>query len=536
MRSQHFRAFVFMCASMAGVSSSAFAQSTVIRTDQGLDVCFTASPLGGTGQGAEITQATTGFGSTVPVYTTTSTGCNTGVSTSNLLIGNQLTGNGSTPLLNQIALGNNAGQNVTASNTIAMGNTANASGDGGIAIGANSQSLGAGSIAFGAGASVSTANSLALGANSVAARGAQTGYTAFGLSSPQNSSGEVSVGSSGNARQITNVAAGSAATDAVNVSQLQGAASNLGTSVASALGGGASYNSATGQVTAPSYTVGGSTFNNVAGAINALDGAVSSISAGLIPNFHANTSLPDSQATGNNAVAIGPQSIASGDNSFAAGNGAQATGTNAIAIGTGAVATGSLAIGANANAGTGGTALGDDTKATGMNSAALGTGAEATQANATAIGTGTKTTRANQISVGTASNQYTFAGITSGASKAFQTGPLEVVTTDANGNLASDGGSIFRRLDNLVKRDRDLADGIAIATSLANPDLVAGERFGMTVNFGNWDGASAIGIAAQGVVGYNAFAQGDRVAISGGVGFGSERGTVAGRVGVQWTR
>jgi hypothetical protein len=58
----------------------------------------------------------------------------------------------------------------------------------------------------------------------------------------------------------------------------------------------------------------------------------------------------------------------------------------------------------------------------------------------------------------------------------------------------------------------------------------------MTVNVANWDGYSAIGVAAQGVIGYNAFEQGDRVAISGGVGVGTDRGTVSGRVGIQWTR
>jgi hypothetical protein len=111
-------------------------------------------------------------------------------------------------------------------------------------------------------------------------------------------------------------------------------------------------------------------------------------------------------------------------------------------------------------------------------------------------------------------------GITSNASRDAQTvGPLEVVTTDQAGNLAGDGGAIFHRLDNLEGRDKELAEGIAISAALQNPDLTGAETFGVA-----------------GVVGHNFLEQGDRVAISGGVGVGTREGTVAGRVGVQWTR
>jgi autotransporter adhesin len=79
---------------------------------------------------------------------------------------------------------------------------------------------------------------------------------------------------------------------------------------------------------------------------------------------------------------------------------------------------------------------GESAVATGSNSVALGTGANATLANSSAIGNGATTTRANQIVIGTTSNTYTTPGITSNASIAAQSGPLSVVTTDANGNLA----------------------------------------------------------------------------------------------------
>ncbi|EXA75141.1 hemagglutinin family protein, partial [Acinetobacter baumannii 118362] len=65
-------------------------------------------------------------------------------------------------------------------------------------------------------------------------------------------------------QKITNVAAGTNATDAVNVSQLDALSTSsnnktdaLGNSTANNLGGGASYDSTTGAVSSPTYTVNG---------------------------------------------------------------------------------------------------------------------------------------------------------------------------------------------------------------------------------------------------------------------------------------
>jgi trimeric autotransporter adhesin len=181
-------------------------------------------------------------------------------------------------------------------------------------------------------------------------------------------------------------------------------------------------------------------------------------------------------------------------------------------------------------------AIGAASSATGVASSALGAGASAGGNNATAIGTGAVANRDNQISVGTSGNQYTLAGITSGTSKSLQSGPLEVVTSDANGNLATDGGSIFRQLNNLNGRVDKAFSGVAIATAMQNPDLVGGEKFGVAVNWGDFAGYNAVAVTAQGVIGHDWVAQGDRVALTGGIGFGTDHsGEVAGRVGVQWT-
>ncbi|EXR09221.1 hemagglutinin family protein, partial [Acinetobacter sp. 1130196] len=79
-------------------------------------------------------------------------------------------------------------------------------------------------------------------------------------------------------QKITNVAAGTNATDAVNVSQLDALSTSsnnktdaLGNSTANNLGGGSSYDSTTGAVSSPTYTVNGNNVNNVGDAITALD-------------------------------------------------------------------------------------------------------------------------------------------------------------------------------------------------------------------------------------------------------------------------
>ncbi len=81
-----------------------------------------------------------------------------------------------------------------------------------------------------------------------------------------------------NGEKVTNVGAGTAATDAVNKGQLDALSTSsnnktdaLGNSTANNLGGGSSYDSTTGAVSSPTYTVNGNNVNNVGDAITALD-------------------------------------------------------------------------------------------------------------------------------------------------------------------------------------------------------------------------------------------------------------------------
>ncbi len=217
-------------------------------------------------------------------------------------------------------------------------------------------------------------------------------------------------------------------------------------------------------------------------------------------------------ALGTQAIAIGEIASATADAAIAVGDGAAASGVEAIAVGNAAVASGERAV-------------------------VVGANSVAAFDNSAAFGNGAVTTRANQQVFGNASNTYTMPGITSRASKAFQSGPLEVVTTDANGNLASDGGQLFKQ----VARNQA---GIAIATAMQTPDLTGNESFGFKVSYGNFDvDANAIAITSAGVLGRDVLVKGDRftVDIGGGAGMAygfqsnAEKGIYAGRAGVQWT-
>jgi hypothetical protein len=124
---------------------------------------------------------------------------------------------------------------------------------------------------------------------------------------------------SGTANKLIGVAAGTQTNDATNVGQLK--------PLASAFGGNTALN-ADGSVTAPSYTLKGSTYHTVGDALTALGD-----SSGKY--FHVNSTNADSSATGTNATAIGAESVSSGLNTTAIGYQAVSSGPNeSIAIGS----------------------------------------------------------------------------------------------------------------------------------------------------------------------------------------------------------
>jgi hypothetical protein len=170
---------------------------------------------------------------------------------------------------------------------------------------------------------------------------------------------------------------------------------------------------------------------------------------------------------------------------------------------------------------------------------AIGNGSSAGKADATALGTSASASGVessyhdNQLVFGTAMQTLSAPGISSYLSKLRQVGQLNVLTTDAFGNLADDGGTIFRRLDGQE-------GGIAMAMAMENPSLGPNETFGFTTALGSYAGANAISAAAMGEIKRNVFLRGDRVSLFGGLGASFDNGrsgtTYGGRIGIQWTR
>ncbi|MEO9340045.1 YadA-like family protein [Mesorhizobium sp. SB112] len=197
------------------------------------------------------------------------------------------------------------GAQATGASAVALGIRSVAGGAGSVAIGdgASASAAATNGVAMGNGATVTSAGGVTLGASSAGGANNNTnGVIIDPASAPVGlvfnnagnaGAGAVSVGSAGNARQIQHVADGSADFDAVNIRQLSGVVNeantainatnasveNLGGDIAISLGGGSTYDPATGSLTTPVYIIGdgagGTTpVTGVGGAITNLDGRV----------------------------------------------------------------------------------------------------------------------------------------------------------------------------------------------------------------------------------------------------------------------
>ena len=133
--------------------------------------------------------------------------------------------------------------------------------------------------------------------------------------------------------------------------------------------------------------------------------------------FRANSEQPDSEANGEESIAIGPESKAEGDRSIAAGQGALADAESAIALGDGASVASAdsrpkpeaaIAIGKDSqSSGIAGVAVGREALAGGNNALALGTQAQASGANGIALGLGAQADAENNISIGNGAGRAT---------------------------------------------------------------------------------------------------------------------------------
>ena len=77
-----------------------------------------------------------------------------------------------------------------------------------------------------------------------------------------------------------------------------------------------------------------------------------------------------------------------------------------------------------------------------------------------------------------------------------------------------------------------------MAIALNGVDFAGDEKFGIGVSYGTFKGAQAIGISLAAVLGTSIITPGDRLALSGGMGYvvaGSGAENMGGRVGLQLT-
>lgn len=191
------------------------------------------------------------------------------------------------------------------------------------AIGYNSETGGAGGYV--------AINGRALGYASIAIGGVATHMSsvAIGDRSTTDRDNQFSVGRPGEERIISNVAAGTSANDAVIYQQVVPAI----TGIVSGLGGGATYNPATGVMTAPSYVLSMGTYNNVNDALVAIDNKPS-VGGGANPHFDADGLPTDvADASGVNSVSGGASSSATNYGATAYGNDADVSGDSGTAIG-----------------------------------------------------------------------------------------------------------------------------------------------------------------------------------------------------------
>ena len=334
---------------LAGVSTTAMAETNVVSNDQGNIVGgIGASALGGTGTTgnsvvlgnkakSEITESVVIGGNTT----------NTG--RWSVTLGDKADGNSQYG----VTIGNRAysgkGANAIAIGLMAKTSNEKAGGNSQTAVGVASYADGEGASAFGATANATGALATAVGRNSKAlAKSA----SALGDSASASAWGATALGVGASARADNSIAVGSAAVTEGRESTALGRRSYAGAQSATALG----------------------TLASASGVV--------------------------STAVGNGAKASAIQASA-------LGNGAEATGGSSIAIGAKARASGSdaLSSGSNANASSmNAVAVGKDSNSSAVNAIALGTSSNVSGVSAVVIGTQAKGTHENSVTLGSYSS------------------------------------------------------------------------------------------------------------------------------------
>ena len=395
---------------LAGVSSSAMAETNVVSNDQG-------NIVGGIGATALAGTGTTGnsvvLGNKAKSETTESVvigGNTTNTGRWSVTLGDKADGNSQYG----VTIGNRAysgkGGNAVAIGLMAKTSNEKAGGNSQTAVGVASYADGEAASAFGANANATGSTATAIGR---AAKALAKSASAFGDSASASAWGATALGLSASARADNSIAVGSAAVTEGRGSTALGGRSYAGAQSATALG----------------------TLANASAIVSTAvgnDAKASAVEASALGN--------GANASGGAALALGAKSNASATNALAIGQTSKASKMNAVAIGQAS----------NASA---------------VNAIALGQASNASAVSAVVIGTQAKGTHENSVTLGSysssAANDFdpTAKALSSFDDKAKGT------TVNYNGTFSTQKGAVSVGDGKLVRQIQNVGAGRITAES-----------------------------------------------------------------------
>lgn len=395
---------------LAGVSTTAMAETNVVSNDQGNIVGgIGASALGGTG----TTGNSVVLGNKAKSETTESVvigGNTTNTGRWSVTLGDKANGNSQYGVTIGDRASTGKGGNAIAIGLMAKTSNEKVGGNSQTAVGAASYADGEAASAFGATANATGALATAVGRNSKALA---LSASAFGDSASASAWGATALGRGASARADNSIAVGSAAVTEGRESTALGRRSYAGAQSATALG------------------------------------------------TLANASAIVSTAVGNDAKASAIQASALGNGSNASGSGALALGAKSNASAADALATGSNSVASSTNA----VAVGKDSNSSAVNAIALGTSSNVSGVSAVVIGTQAKGTHENSVTLGSysssAANDFdqTAKALSSFGDTATST------TINYNGTSSTQTGAVSVGDGKLVRQIQNVGAGRITATS-----------------------------------------------------------------------
>ena len=394
---------------LAGVSTTAMAETNVVSNDQGNIVGgIGASALGGTG----TTGNSVVLGNKAKSETTESVvigGNTTNTGRWSVTLGDKADGNSQYGVTIGDRASTGKGGNAIAIGLMAKTSNEKVGGNSQTAVGAASYADGEAASAFGATANATGALATAVGRNSKALA---LSASAFGDSASASAWGATALGRGASARADNSIAVGSEAVTEGRESTALGRRSYAGAQSAAALGTGA----------------------NASGVVSTAVGNGAKASA-LGASALGNTA----DASGRGSMAFGYASKASGVDALASGSNANASSMNAVAVGK-------------------------DSNSSAVNAIALGQASNASAVSAVVIGTQAKATHENSVTLGSYSSSA--ANDFNQTAKALSYfGDKSSVTVKYNGTSSTQKGAVSVGDGKLVRQIQNVGAGRITAES-----------------------------------------------------------------------